>query len=161
MGSIDPRLSLPREIPASLLPPDTPHAPSRPDIMLHLPAMTTSPDAIRHDSRVIMIEIKYCCDYCPTHQVSAASAQHTQTCSLLQQANHHVTQIINLLLGVAGTIYKHAYEALHIELGLTKTQAHDVCKSLHKHAIVSLSSIYRSKLHMNRTHAASANMHPP
>jgi hypothetical protein len=126
--------SLRRAVPDRLLPPGGTIAPSRPDILLYTP---NDPQHGRH-----VLIVKYCCDFRPLHQSQQAIAQHAPTIAILQQAGHKVT-LCNILLGVSGTIYKD-----------TKKQAKDTCKKLKLHAVTSLvSSIYRTKLHLNKAHA--------
>jgi hypothetical protein len=47
-------------------------------------------------------------------------------------------------------IYLDMYTSLHSVLGLTKQAAKDTCRKLHDHAVSSLSSIYKTKLQLNK-----------
>ena len=147
----DVRPALPRSIPNRFLPPEIQTAPSRPDIVLCIP------HAMQRRT-LICVEIKYCCDYRPQHQQQHAAHQHARTMQALRQQGYEV-QLVTLLLGVAGTIFHSTYDAMHTNLGLSKQATTDTCRKLHGHAIASLSSIYRTKLHLNETRPN--NLQPP
>jgi hypothetical protein len=53
-------------------------------------------------------------------------------------------------LAWGATIHTGTFNLLHSHLGLTKEQAKDTCKEVHHQSVLSLSSIYRSKLHLNK-----------
>ena len=110
-------------------------------------------------SRVSCVEIKYCCDYRTSHQLDAATSQHSSTLTLLRQAGH-VPELVPVLLGVSGTIYTDMLEALHDALGIPKAQALVTCSLLHAHAARTLSSIYGIKRKLDSL-ARGSDLHTP
>ena len=148
--------SLGRSIPRSLT--GGTAAPTRPDIVLHVPAYPARGSRPARASQVICVELKYCCDYRPAHQQEAADSQHAPTLALLQQARHTAV-LVPVLLGVSGTIFTDALQLFHDRLGLTKTQARALGAKLHTHATTTLSSIYGIKRSLDS--AARAQAPPP
>jgi ribonuclease HI len=151
----------PRDIPSRFLPASVDRPPSRPDIVLSVPS--TTPTA---RSQLLCVEIKYCQDFRPEEQRSRALSQHAETMVMLEQIAHTRNTDVTLfvfLLGVSGTIFRDAYDFMHTHLGMTKDNAKKTCKSLHKHSVVSLSSIYKSKRHMERSlaHAYGPSTYEP
>jgi hypothetical protein len=136
---------LPRRIPPSLT--NAVPAPSVPDIVLHVPAAPRRGRLAARASKVVCVELKYCCDYRPAHQQAHAAAQHAATLALLELSGH-AASLVTVLLGVSGTIYTSSLAALHEVLGLTKAQARAACSSLGRNAFVTLSSIYSLKRHL-------------
>ncbi|MFN5998335.1 MAG: RNase H family protein [Paracoccaceae bacterium] len=130
---------LPRSLPPRLL--GGLPAVSRPDIVLSQPAPSAAAPESCH---VICVEIKYCCDWRPAGQGARIQSQHADMLAGLQAAGHTVT-LVPVLLGVGGTVYVSSRDALTGSLGLTSSQADALCRLLHRHAVVSLSCIYRTK----------------
>ena len=148
---------LPRRVPPSLC--NGGPAPTVPDIVLHVPPTPARGPRPAGASRVLCIEIKYCCDYRTSHQMAAATSQHTPTLTLLRQAGH-VPVLVPILLGVSGTVYTDMLDALHDSLGVPKAQARATCSLLHAHAAHTLSSIYGIKRKLESL-ARGGDLHTP
>ena len=79
-----------------------------------------------------LIEIKFCEDTRPEHQLNAAKQQHADLCKLISA---NVVTIRPILLGVGGSIYiEHTLKQFK-QLGLHHQCATKLAKQLHVHSI--------------------------
>jgi len=91
---------------------------------------------------VHLIEIKYCEDTRPEHQLAAAQQQHAQLCKLIDAK---AVTLHPILLGVGGTCYiEHTLNQFK-NLGLSHQRAMKLARELHAH-----SAIYAHKLVTSR-----------
>jgi hypothetical protein len=81
---------------------------------------------------VHLIEVKYCEDTRPGHQLEASSKQHETLCKRLKAKK---VTLHTILLGVGGSIY--TSNTLHHlkELGLDSQRAHKTALELHAHSV--------------------------
>jgi hypothetical protein len=166
-------VTLPHRIPADLLP-STLTEPQKhalvhgsvPDILIYKPPHADD-DQSKPDYYVV--EIKYCRDTDPSLQLEKGVLQHKHLCDTLEQAAqqehgprqaddngegyanyvHHVP----IMLGVAGTLYNSTETALQ-KIGINGTDLHKLLKALHRHAVNSLSKIYRTKRRLQAQNTA-------
>jgi len=87
---------------------------------------------------VHLIEIKYCEDTRPEHQLAAAQQQHAHLCKLIDAK---AVTIHPILLGVGGTCYTEHTLKQFKKLGLDHQRATKLARQLHAH-----SAIYAHKL---------------
>jgi hypothetical protein len=79
-----------------------------------------------------LIEVKYCEDTRPGHQLEASNKQHGSLSKCLKAKN---VALHTILLGVGGSIY--TSNTLHHlkELGLNSQRAHKTALKLHAHSV--------------------------
>jgi ribonuclease HI len=81
--------------------------------------------------RLTLVELKYCRDTDPEYRLQQAHNQHAELIGILKEAGHE-TQLVTILLGVGGTIYKTTKEAIH-KLGATS--ASKTTSDLHYYSV--------------------------
>ena len=79
-----------------------------------------------------LIEIKFCEDTRPEHQLNAAKQQHADLCKLI---NAKAVTIHPILLGVGGTIYTEHTLKQFKQLGLDHQRATKLAQQLHAHSV--------------------------
>ena len=82
---------------------------------------------------VHLIEIKYCEDTRPEHQLAAAQQQHAQLCNLIDAK---AVTIQSILLGVCGTCYTEHIINQFKKLGPNHHRAMKLARSLHAHSAI-------------------------
>jgi len=81
---------------------------------------------------VHLIEIKFCEDTRPEHQLNAAKQQHADLCKLI---NAKAVTIHPILLGVGGSIYAEHTLKQFKQLGLDHQHATKLARQLHAHSV--------------------------
>eukprot|EP00983_Pelagomonas_calceolata_P054959 1143907-Pelagomonas_calceolata.AAC.4 len=79
-----------------------------------------------------LIEIKYCEDTRPQHQLDAAKQQHADLCKLISAK---AVTIHPILLGVGGNIYTEHTLKQFKQLGLDHQRATKLAQQLHAHSV--------------------------
>ena len=85
-----------------------------------------------NERHVHLIEIKFCEDTRPEHQLNAAKQQHADLCKLI---NAKAVTIHPILLGVGGTIYTEHTLKQFKQLGLDHQRATKLAQQLHAHSV--------------------------
>ena len=139
--------------------------------MLHAKTLRRlKPDALlvshgRHktDTKVEIVEIKYCIDTRPERQLSRAREQHNELKDLLAAQGFLPSNItvIPILIGVSGTVYTE-YTKLALEkLGVPHAKTRTCISKLHTEAIRSLHSIVQVRRHYEHTSNTNFTQKPP
>jgi hypothetical protein len=128
---------------------------------------TLKPDALlvsqsgnKLNTKITIIEVKYCIDTKPNDQWTKAHEQHSELKRRLEGAGFLAQNIsiCPLLVGVSGTIYKRTLASLK-KLGVAHPQATKCASKLHKEAIRSLHDIVKTRRHFEHTRNSQDN--PP
>ena len=117
----------------------------------------SSPKDIPENERVIhLVEIKYCEDTRPGHQLEAANEQHKKLCDRQLKGKNIVLHTI--LLGVGGSVYIPHTLKHFIDLGLDPQRSEKLAYTLHEHSVQ-----YAYKLTSTRRaiEKNSASQNPP
>ena len=108
----------------------------KPDILLTVPAQDAG--LPRH----VIVEVKTCSDTRFREQLCKAKEQHAGLATALAAGGTHTAEVLPILVGVGGSIYKeHTIDAL-TKLGVSRNRAREGCAKIHRlmtqklHAIV-------------------------
>ena len=115
----------------------------------------------KSETKICIIEIKYCIDTKPKDQLKRAREQHEELVRKLVDSGYlrKNISISPLLIGVSGTIYrKHTLKALE-KLGVAGKSAKTCTSKLHKEAIKSLHDIVKTRQHT--LHTCNSKGTPP
>ena len=107
----------------------------------------------KHPYTIQLIEVGYCSDTRWQDKLQEKQTQHTELCKELRQALEQAGFVVEehiIVLGTAGTVYKHDLKALKA-LGLTAKHASDLLTKLHIHAINKLQDVVISRRHLEHS----------
>jgi ribonuclease HI len=127
---------------------------------------TLKPDALlvsgrdKPNTKITIVEIKYCIDTKPNDQWTKAHEQHAELKSRLEGVGYlgQNISVCPLLVGVSGTIYRRTLASLE-KLGVARPQARKCARKLHVEAIRSLHDIVKTRRHFE--HTSNSQDNPP
>jgi hypothetical protein len=123
-------------------------------------ALIVSQGITKTNTKITIVEVKYCIDTKPEDQWTKAHEQHAELKSRLEGAGYLAQNIsiCPLLVGVSGTLYKRTLASLKT-LGVPHSKATKCASKLHKEAIRSLHDIVKTRRHFEHTNNSQDN--PP
>ena len=123
----------------------------RPDIVF-----VQKPQRAGQQRKVIhLVEIKYCRDAWPEQQEQRALDQYADLAEALRSVPDQEVQYHTVMLGVAGTVYRDTEKTLLERFMLTKQHTRETLTDLHKHAILSLQNIIKTRRCLEKGVAAT------
>ncbi len=109
-------------------------------------------DDDHNQRRYLIVEVKYCRDTNPEHQETRATIQHQQLRDLiLEHDPKSHAQLVTLMLGVSGAIYKKFLADMKQLLGVSNFELEALATRLHFMAIAHMEQIWKARATMIKT----------
>jgi hypothetical protein len=106
--------------------------------------------------RILLIEFKYCKDTQPTDQLQKCHDQHAALTTALKAAlPDHSIQLVPILIGHSGTIFKSHTIANMKKVGIDGRHALKCATKMHLDAVAQLHSIVKTRRHLEGTPIAA------
>ena len=127
---------------------------------------TSRPDAIiileREAPGILLVEFKYCKDTQPNDQLQKCHKQHEALISALKQAlPNHSIQLVPILIGHSGTVYKSHTISNMKKLGIEGRNALKCATKMHLDVVAQLHSIVKTRRYLEGIPTAASRPHSP
>ena len=114
-------------------------------------------DTNRSRTFIKLVEIKYARDTDPDERKQTAIRQHQPLVEKIRGLGFQC-EVVPILLGVSGTIFKQSMTALTEDLGISPAAADKLAAKLHRHAVLHMHTIVGTRRHIeHRSHPAPAD----